>query len=87
MFCSRLQSLHIEDCSQLTDEGLLRLAGLRLHSLTLCFARQVSTTALLHFLRLADLSLLRHLDLSSCPALTDRVLLLLATRCVVILGP
>lgn len=78
--CTRLQSLHIEDCSQLTDDGLLQLAGLRLRSLTLCFARQVSTAALLHFLRLSDLSLLEDLDLSGCPALTDRVLLFLATR-------
>ncbi|XP_034239429.1 F-box/LRR-repeat protein 7-like isoform X2 [Thrips palmi] len=78
--CSRLQNLHIEDCSQLTDEGLLQLAGLRLHSLSLCFARQVSTAALLHLLRVSDLSLLKHLDLRGCPALTDRVVLSLASR-------
>lgn len=75
-----LESLHVEDCSSLTDDGLLRLAGLRLHSLTLCNAKHVSTAALLRFLQLSDLSMLRDLNLSGCLALTDRVLRLLAQR-------
>lgn len=79
--CDRLQSLHVEDCTAMTDAGLLCLAGLRLQSLTLLHARDVSTAALQHFLRVADLSLLRHLDLSGCPALTDRVVHLIAARC------
>lgn len=79
--CARLESLHVEDCSSLTDEGLLRLAGLRLESLTLLHAKNITASALQHFLRLADLSLLRHLNLSGCLALTDRVARLLVSRC------
>ncbi|KAK3914673.1 F-box/LRR-repeat protein 7 [Frankliniella fusca] len=79
--CAGLHSLHVEDCTALTDAGLLSLSGLRLRSLTLRQARGVSTAALLHFLRAADLSLLQHLDLSGCPALTDRVLRLITFRC------